>query len=72
MKELLSTLPDPYREQAMFNYDHKFYLEHKEKEEPVTTARKALACAFNWSESEQGYSYWFDLHTELETKTAHV
>ena len=65
MKTLLRTLPDPYKDEAINNYDHKFYLKHKGKEEPITNIRKALACAFDWDESEEGYVYWYSLYMSL-------
>lgn len=53
IKEWLSELPEPYRTQALDNYDSNFY--------PYNTARflsDALMYAFDWKLSPQGFEYW--------------
>ena len=63
---LLDKLEEPYRTQALNNVDPEFYEEHKSKEEPIKTPIKALAVAFDWWQTEQGYDYWLDVLTRTK------
>jgi len=66
LKQLLKQLQEPARSQAIANIDAEFYEEHKSKEEPLNTTARALACAFNWWESPEGYDYWLDQLTRTK------
>lgn len=62
----LKTLPAPYAQQAIINYDPDFHLPG----EPVTNSNEALGWAFDWLESPQGLEYWMQLRRHLETGEA--
>lgn len=66
LKQLLKQLEEPARSQALANIDPEFYAEHRLKEEPFTSTAKALACAFDWWQSPEGYDYWLDQLTRTK------
>lgn len=49
----LNQLPEPYRSEALENYDFSF-AGNKQPPSP----NEALAMAFDWRKSKQGQSYW--------------
>lgn len=49
----LNQLPEPYRSEALENYDFSF----AGNQQP-TTPIDALAMAFDWRKSKQGHTYW--------------
>jgi len=55
IKELIETLPEPYRSQAIANatYDLSKF--------KYRNAQEAIGGAFSWTESPEGYSYWADV-----------
>lgn len=59
---LLKELPEPYRSQAIENYDPNFYLAG----EKVKTRSDALGWAFDWDASPEGKEYWQALRRYLE------
>jgi hypothetical protein len=60
--ELLHTLPEPYKSEALANYEPSFY----EEGCPIETANDAIGWAFDWSHSPQGEEYWMKLRRHLE------
>lgn len=63
ISEWLQGLPTPYRELALDNF---------KKQDMGDTARPSIACialasAFDWYVSEEGYSYWSDVFDRLAT-----
>ncbi len=59
---LLKTLPAPYNDQALKNYDETFY----EKGIPVENNNDAVGWAFDWTKSPEGEEYWMKLRRHLE------
>ncbi len=56
IKEHLETLPEPYRSQALENYNPRFLGDDPpQKFEQVS---EALIYAFDWTESPEGEEYW--------------
>jgi hypothetical protein len=64
-KQLLGELEEPYRSQALENFDPIFF-----KIIPFDefTKSKALLCAFRWSGTPQGHFHWEKLCHELKEK----
>ena len=62
-KKLLGELEEPYRTQALENFDPVFF-----KIVPFDefTKWKALLCAFSFSQTPQGFFYWEKLCHELQ------
>ena len=58
--EWLEELPEPYRSQAIKNYDGEF--------KDAATLSDALAYAFSWYASPEKKDYWKDLHTKLKSE----
>lgn len=56
IRQWLEELPEPYRSQAMENYDEDFYPPSM----IVFNHVEALEVAFNWEYSSQGWKYWAD------------
>ena len=58
-EQWFNELPDPYKEQAIFNIEkHLKSTEH-------ATIHDALIEAFRWEQTKQGHYYWADLYMEL-------
>jgi hypothetical protein len=57
IKTWFEELPEPYKSQAIQN--------SRNLDLTIDTIGAALLCAFMWSTSEQGYSYWQKLYTEI-------
>ncbi len=66
-KQLLENLPEPYRGQALENFNDIFYEFNSPREEPVTTTKKALIASFDWGKTGagQGYDYWRAVYDTL-------
>lgn len=60
--KLLKTLPSPYNEKAVKNFDETFY----ENGSPIENSNDALGWAFDWSKSIEGEEYWMKLRRHLE------
>lgn len=60
IKGFLEQFPEPYRTQALKNFDPDYCPERKPK-----SKADALSLAFSWHRSPQGYYYWGDFHTQL-------
>lgn len=56
IREWLNELPEPYRSQAMENYMNASNRK---------VASTALADAFFWDQTPEGYDYWHDLYNSL-------
>jgi hypothetical protein len=64
-KKLLGELEEPYRTQALENFDSGYF------QESISVLVKmvkvnALLCAFYWRASKQGFDYWNDLYFKLQ------
>ncbi len=66
-KQLLEKLPEPYRSQALENFDEEFFENNNEREKPMRTIGAALLCSFEWEHTKQGYDYWSEAFTEEMT-----
>lgn len=62
IKEWLETLPEPYREQAL-NNSKEMNITLNSKVERLTSA---ISFSFIWSNSPEGFDYWWDLIKELK------
>lgn len=58
IREHLNELPEPYRTEALENYNGSSKKKHKE-------VQVALALAFVWMDTKQGYNYWNDFTESL-------
>ena len=56
----LNTLPEPYKTQAIDNYDETLY-----KGNNIRNLNHALNWAFEWRNSPQGFKYWSDFTDSL-------
>ena len=61
IKQWLEELPEPYRTQALENYQDFFY----QDEEPINYISDAINWAFRWESSKEGYDYWFNFWEKL-------
>lgn len=77
IKGFLEQFPEPYRTQALKNFDPDYCPERKPKSKADALISKlskqlnkahALSLAFSWHRSPQGYYYWGDFHTQLTKK----
>ena len=59
IKSWLTTFPEPYKSQAIKNLNLRF------GEFFASSARIALANAFDWDESKEGYDYWENFCTNI-------
>lgn len=57
IKQWLEELPEPYRTQALENYERK-QMSH--------SLSLALASAFHWHYTPEGWNYWFELGLKIE------
>ena len=62
--EWYEKLPEPYRAQAIKNAKLHPYAGAENKRLPSLFF--ALSMGFYWHKTEEGVSYWFDLHTRVE------
>lgn len=60
IKEHIASFPHPYDLEAAINCPWTYVLKQR-----VASHAEALMMAFNWSGTEQGYSYWFDFYRTL-------
>jgi len=65
-KKLLGELEEPYRTQALENFDSGYF------QESISVLMKmvkvnALLCAFDWRASKQGFDYWNIFYIKLRT-----
>jgi len=56
----LKELPEPYKAKAIRNY---YLLSSADIETCPETIEDALKCAFDFSNSEEGFLYWWDFCT---------
>ncbi len=61
IKEWLETLEEPYREQALVNFES-----YCNDDDQVESVIEALYQAFYWEESPEGHRYWSKLVKTLE------
>jgi hypothetical protein len=61
IKEYLEELPEPWRSQALENYDPKFHPHTK----TTSSLESAISWAFDWSESPEGHEYWSTAHDSI-------
>lgn len=62
--EGLQQLPDDIRERAIEEYERQDWIVAKQT--PFVGFKfEALACAFSWPASNDGYSYWSDIQENL-------
>jgi len=62
-KEWLSELPEPYRTEALENLEeHPWIGTEEEGSWSAGAISCAISCAFWWSCTQQGFSYWSDIH----------
>lgn len=59
---LANIIPQPYRLRAMQNTGSDDAIKQ------VSTAREALAAAFEWSNSPEGEEYWRKCYNEIEVR----
>lgn len=65
LKEFISQLDEPYRTQALENFDPGFI----ERIQIYQFSRSgALLCSFYWRRTNQGFDYWDNLFWELRAK----
>ncbi len=66
IREWLEELPEPYRTQAINNYDLLGpYPPFIESPYDIETLWSAVLNAFDWSESKEGNHYWDEFHNTL-------
>lgn len=68
IREWLEELPEPYRTQAIENYNNQecnFNLRFGLKEQEHNSLKDALFSAFAWGHTEQGYEHWRFFHDTL-------
>ena len=63
-KELLNLLPSPIKEKALGYFDQDFLEEEEEKGAQITTVGLALINSFLWTDTEEGYDYWWGVMKE--------
>lgn len=68
VKKWLSELEEPYRTQALANFENN-YLFGGHEGIKASDMVDALFSAFTWDESPEGFDYWDELVYELKTKT---
>lgn len=61
IREWLQQLPEPYREKALAN----FALEKERQDSTASSIALALAGAFSWGMTVEGYEYWAELQRTL-------
>ena len=66
IKEVLETLEEPYRSQALANLDLTF--DPKGWEKSDKNQSDAVFYAFNWSNTKESPLYWNDFYGELLSK----
>lgn len=67
-RQYLESLPEPYRSEALENYELQNNADQKERDDncPWGNSGNFLSNAFVWSKTKQGRKYW----SELEFKIA--
>lgn len=65
IKELLETLEEPYRGQALANQS---VFHHNEWNKSRQSKAEAVIIAFDWESSKEKFDYWDDFCDELESK----
>jgi len=63
IKEWLETLKEPYRSQALHNYDKSKWSGRLEK---TSALSKALFRAFDWKSSSEEDQYWRKIHEDIK------
>jgi hypothetical protein len=58
LKDWFNELPEPYRTKAIKNT--------KNLDITIDSIESGLLCAFMWSTTEEGYSYWNELFNKLK------
>lgn len=64
----LETLPEPYRTEALENFDPTHIVDPHELDIAKSSLSNAVLFGFDWSETRQGISYWDSFHSELMIK----
>ena len=60
LNDWFNELPEPYRTKAINNT--------KNLDITIDSIQSGLLCAFMWSTSEEGYSYWSELFNKLNNQ----
>lgn len=61
IKQWLEELPEPYRTQALNNYDEGFAIILS----PIEDVVDALLASFSWNHSKEGWDYWENVRLEI-------
>ena len=64
IKQWLEELPEPYRTQALENYDENYLNKIIE----IKDCLDALRFAFDWSNTSQGFNYWQSFYGDFYIK----
>lgn len=65
IREWLEELPEPYRSQALENFDNYWTKEEQDDLSKRISLSFAVLSAFAWDESKQGGDYWNKLYDTL-------
>lgn len=60
--EFLKKLPEPYRSQAIENYEKETSLGYIKERKTCSNISNSIICGFSWKKSNQGAEYWCDIH----------
>ena len=65
VKEWLEECTEPWAAKALKNYQEQGEVASGFEVDLLT---KALVCAFNWSQTNEGYDFWYNIYYDLHEK----